>query len=244
MSRRTRILALLGGLVVIAGVAVWFLFVAPFQPGPSVPVGYDRCEVVCITRTDDELRVTPPDGADSGLVFYVGARVPPEAYLELAAGVARAGHVVVVPDLPLNFAVLDSDAARAVIDATPDVETWAVGGHSLGGAMAARFASTGTVEGLALLAAYPEGSVDLSASDLSAVSVYGTEDAIATPDEVLEGVQRLPSDTEVVAIEGGNHAGFGDYGPQSGDGTATISPIDQTRQTVDAVVEMMDRLES
>ena len=37
----------------------------------------------------------------------------------------------------------------------------------------------------------------------------------------------------------GNHAQFGSYGEQSGDGTATMSGSEQLKQTVDAIVNFV-----
>ena len=65
--------------------------------------------------------------------------------------------------MPLNLAVLNPGAAQDVIDAYPAIESWVIGGHSLGGAMAAAFADDhpGIVDGLVLLAAFPASWNDL-----------------------------------------------------------------------------------
>ncbi len=128
--------------------------------------------------------------------------------------------------MPLALAVLAPNEALEVMAAYPSVESWAVGGHSLGGAMAARLTYTHpeAVDGLVLWAAYPASTDDLSSSDVIVTSIYGTLDGLSTGDKIDASRPLLPGDTQWVPIEGGNHAQFGDYGVQSGDGSATIPP--------------------
>lgn len=179
-----------------------------------------------------------------GLVLYPGGRVDPRAYAPAAREVAREGYLVVVVPMPLNLAVFAPEKAFEVMTAFPEIEHWAVGGHSLGGAMAARFAHRHpeTVQGLVLWAAYPASTDDLSGRSLAAVSIYGTHDGLATADKIAASRSLLPRDTRWVAIEGGNHAQFGWYGPQSGDRAASISREEQQRQIMEATSELLSRL--
>lgn len=224
--------AALGGLVALA----WAFLLRPLPAGPSVPVGTDECSRgVCIARDSEALVVGPEEAPASGLVLYPGARVPPDAYLPLAALLARGGHLVAVPQLTLNLAVLEPNAARPLMARFSQVAAWAVGGHSLGGTVATRVAEEVGAAGLVLLASYPDAGTDLSRTDIRVLAVYGSEDALATPDEVREAAVRLPPDVELVEIEGGNHAQFGDYGTQRGDGVATITADEQLVRTAEAV---------
>jgi len=197
--------------------------------------------------TEPWLVLQPADSPPAaGLVFYPGGRVDPRAYAPPARLIAAEGFLVVVVPMPLNLAVIDSSAAEDVIAAFPGVEAWAVGGHSLGGAMAAQFAydHPGGVDGLVLWAAYPPGGAGLSGSDLAVVSIYGTRDGVAPPEEVLAARPLLPPDTTWVAIEGGNHAQFGSYGPQDGDNDATISREIQQVEVVAATVDLLHAISS
>lgn len=181
--------------------------------------------------------------APVGLILYPGAGVEPAAYAPLADEIAEAGFFVTIQQAPLGLAILDSDMALVSIGAYPSIGTWAVGGHSLGGAMAARFAAESSqVDGLVLLAAYPEGGLDLGDSGLEVVSIYGDRDLLATPDDVLGAKPQLPDDTEFVLVEGGNHAQFGSYGGQPRDGEATISASDQRRNTSEAIEQFLSGL--
>jgi hypothetical protein len=183
--------------------------------------------------------------APAGLILYPGAGVEPAAYAPLAAEIADDEFFVAIHQAPLGLAILDSDMAQVSIDEYADIETWAVGGHSLGGAMAARFASeSDRIDGLVLLAAYPESGLDLADSGLQVMSIYGDRDLLATPDEVLGARPQLPDGTEFVLIEGGNHAQFGAYGRQPRDGEAAISASEQRDEIVGSISSFLNDLGS
>jgi pimeloyl-ACP methyl ester carboxylesterase len=180
----------------------------------------------------------------SGLVLYPGGRVDPRAYAPVARAIAAEGHLVVITPMPLNLAFFAPSRATEVMEAHSAVEQWAVGGHSLGGAMAARFAyrNPSLLQGLALWAAYPAESDDLSERDLPVVSIYGTRDGLATLSKIEASRPLLPPDTRWVAIKGGNHAQFGWYGPQNGDNPATISRQAQQGEIVAATAALLQRM--
>ena len=160
----------------------------------------------------------------TGVIIYPGGHVDPRAYAPLAKEIARNGYLVILPPMPLNLAVFDMNVADEIMEANPEIETWFVGGHSLGGAMAAEYvaANPSKVDGLFLWASYSAESTDLSIiPDLKVLSIYGTEDGGV--EEIRISDNRLPADTVWVEMEGANHAQFGWYGIQPGDGVATIS---------------------
>jgi pimeloyl-ACP methyl ester carboxylesterase len=129
--------------------------------------------------------------------------------------------------MPLNLAVFALQRAASVIEAFPGVAHWAIGGHSLGGAMAARFVPEhrASAEGPVLWAAYAADNSDLAGQDLAVASIYGTPDGLATVEEINASRPLLPADTRWVAIEGGNHAQFGWCGPQSGGSEECPGPL-------------------
>ncbi len=218
-----------------------------FQP---YPVSGDKALLeasasVKVERGPYGLAFVPAEkGARTGIVFYAGARVPPEAYAYLGRSCAEAGFTAVFPSFPLNFAIFDPDKARDAIAAFPEVERWVAGGHSLGGAMACAYASGGETAGLFLLAAYPGGKTDLSASGLPAVSVSASADGLATPRKVAAARSLMPAGARYVEIAGGNHAQFGEYGAQKGDGAAEISGPAQRRVVVEEALALLGGLES
>ncbi len=187
----------------------------------------------------------PPESTPQvGLILYPGGRVDARAYAPLAQAIAEQGFLVVVVRMPLNLAVFDPDAAMKVMTAYPEIKHWAVGGHSLGGAMAARFvaAHPGIVEGLVLWAAYPAASDDLSRLRVRVVSIAGSRDGLATPEKIQASAALLPADTIWVVIEGGNHAQFGWYGDQAGDLPPTLSRQQQQEEIVRATVSLLEQL--
>jgi predicted alpha/beta-hydrolase family hydrolase len=218
----------------------------------STPAG-PMPEALAALESDAEVQVeTEPwfvfrplaDNPTVSLVIYPGGHVDPRSYAPAAHALAQEGYLVVIVPMPLNLAVFAPDRAAEVIAALPEIGGWAVGGHSLGGAMAARFAyqNPEEVQALMLWAAYPASTDDLSGRPLAVTSIYATNDGLATQEKIAASRPLLPGTTRWVAIEGGNHAQFGWYGPQSGDGTATISREEQQRQIVAATLELLSSL--
>lgn len=179
-----------------------------------------------------------PGGA--GFIFYPGALVDPAAYAPVMKALAARGVAAFIVPMPLDLAVFGIKKATSVIAAYPEIKYWAIGGHSLGGAMAAQFVADnpGAVRGIAFLASYPAGNLDLSGSPLRFSSIYGTLDGLAGG-EFEASSARMPANATMLVLEGGNHAQFGDYGKQAGDGTATMSRTEQQARTVGAIVELI-----
>jgi pimeloyl-ACP methyl ester carboxylesterase len=222
--------------------------VGSLLPFPVMPAAWAALESGARVQVHSKPWLSFQPGARDtrvGLILYPGARVDPRAYAPAARALAETGYLVVIPAMPLRLAVLAPDRAAEVMRAYPDVRKWAVGGHSLGGVMAARFARQhpGQVQGLVLWAAYPSASDALSASSIYVLSLAASQDGLAAPEEINASRWLLPSSTTWISIEGGNHAQFGWYGDQPGDGLATISRQTQQAVIVDATRALLDRLE-
>jgi hypothetical protein len=177
----------------------------------------------------------------TGLIFYPGGRVDYRSYSPELDQIAAQGNLVVLVPMPLSMAAFSPDEAAKVIPAFPQIQHWAIGGHSLGGAMAARYAylHPDQIEGLVLWASYPAGDNSLASSTVKVVSIYGINDHVASQAKRDAYKNLLPADTRWVAIEGGNHAQFGSYGLQPGDGTATIPPQEQWAQVTSATAQSL-----
>lgn len=181
-----------------------------------------------------------PKDAEIGFILYPGAKVQCEAYSPLIERISEQGILTVVVHMPGNIAILRKDAADDIIEQYPDVKHWYIGGHSLGGVMAADYACEHPerVEGLILLASYSVS--DLTGSKIKVLSIYGSKDQILNIDSYKENYVNLPADTKEIVIEGGNHSQFGKYGFQKGDGVSSISGIEQLNQTAEAIVEFVN----
>ncbi|MBM7839148.1 hypothetical protein JOC54_002419 [Alkalihalobacillus xiaoxiensis] len=173
---------------------------------------------------------------DKGFILYPGARVEPEAYSYLASMLTEKGYTVAIPSVRFNLAIADSNKADEMISASP-INSWYIGGHSLGGVAAAMYASESTeqLSGLFFLASYP--SIDLSESSLPVLSIYGENDGLTSEDDINESVNLLPEETDFFEIRGGNHAQFGMYGPQSGDNDASIEANEQQQRIAELLLE-------
>lgn len=179
---------------------------------------------------------TPTSGkVGTGLILYPGGHVDWRSYSLTANDIASKGFLVIIAKMPFNLAVFAPNSAGDIITAYPQIGIWAVGGHSLGGVMAAEFAATHpeSVNGLILWASYPAESNDLSQSSLAVLSISASQDGLTTPNKIDHSRALLPANTRWAIIQGGNHAQFGAYGDQQGDGVALISAIEQRNQIVE-----------
>lgn len=184
---------------------------------------------------------TPPT---TGFIFYPGGRVPAEAYAPIARQIAEEGYLAVIVYAPLNLAIFNPDSASPIMENFSAVEHWVIGGHSLGGSAASIYAENNlnSVDGVVFVASYPVGDA-LVESGLMIASIYGTNDGLATIENINNSRPNLPENTIFVEIEGGNHAQFGYYGEQSGDNPATISHEEQIAQTVEAILDVLNRVD-
>ena len=183
--------------------------------------------------------VFEPEGATKGLIFYPGGKVEHTAYVPLMQACAEEGILCVLVEMPFHLAVLDINAADGVQKEYPAIEEWYIGGHSLGGSMAASYLADHAedYEGLILLGSY--STADLSHTDLAVLSVFGSEDTVMNREKYAENKSNLPSDFSEYVIDGGCHAYFGMYGAQDGDGTPTIPNEEQIRLTVEYIIGIM-----
>ncbi len=194
---------------------------------------------IVVTETKNDHIVFAPDDAVAGLIFYPGGKVQYEAYAPLMAACAERDILCVLLHMPANLAVLDMDAAEGIVEKYPDIEEWYIGGHSLGGSMAASYVAEHTeeFEGLILLASY--STAELQDSGLEVMSIYGSEDRVLNLEKYQEYRSNLPTGFHEVILKGGNHAYFGNYGSQEGDGLAKITNEDQIQATVDIMATRM-----
>lgn len=222
---------LVGWLVVLLVVLVAVGLVVVGSPFEAPSDSIDRVEEdedVSLTQVHGGYVLEPADDEpEAGLVFYPGALVAPNAYVESLAPVAREANVrVVIPRQSLNLAVVDyavartglrADPATSVMNSHEEIDKWYVGGHSLGGAMACRYANVhgDRVEGLVLYGSYCDR--DISDSGLAVLSVAGLGDTVKDWDTYERGLERLPADSTVEELDGLNHTQFGSYTGQSGD---------------------------
>ena len=242
VARRIRI-GLVAALLVIVLVAVAFLvwanIVMQGDRDRAIEVWSDTG--VEVTSTEHSVVMAPAGVASgTGLVFIPGAKVDPYAYMYKLAGIVeRTGATIVITKPTLNLAFFDQRPLTTFTADAPGVERWFVGGHSLGGVRACMLSDDPAVTGLILFGSYCAN--DLADSGLEVLSISGSRDGLTTPEKIADARPLLPTDATFVEIEGLNHAGFGDYGTQPGDNSATI-PTDQQRDEITgALAEVLTR---
>ncbi len=186
---------------------------------------------------EDNTIVFEPEGATTGFIFYPGGKVEYTAYIPLMKALASEGILCVLVEMPFHLAVLDVNAADGIQAQYQGIEDWYIGGHSLGGSMAASYLEkhADSFAGLILLGSY--SVADLSDTDLEVLSIYGSEDMVLNREKYEANKSNLPADFTEEIIDGGCHAYFGMYGAQDGDGEPGITNEEQIRRTVDAIVE-------
>jgi pimeloyl-ACP methyl ester carboxylesterase len=175
----------------------------------------------------------------TGVILYPGGRCDARAYAPVARAIAADGYQVFVANMPLRLAVLDANRIGKIMPQHPEIKRWVVGGHSMGGAMAAAWAfkHPETIAGLFFLASYAANMHAMPASDLPTAMIYGTHDFITRKSEFEASRTRLPGHTLFIAIEGGDHYQFGSFANM--EVTATIPRAEQQRQTIKALEDFL-----
>ncbi len=192
----------------------------------------DKMEEFQNAEKMDNMSVFYPNKGESlnkGIIFYPGGKVEAKAYAPLLIKLTQEGYTCVLIKMPFNLAVFNIKAADKVYDEVSDIDEWYLMGHSLGGAMASSYCDKNSekLDGLILLGAYP-----LNDADIETLTIYGTED-------LGQDMNELQEKYDAVLIEGGNHAYYGNYGEQKGDGIAKITRQQQQETAVKLITEFI-----
>ena len=223
---------------VITGICIWYV-------NDYYRADWDAIELFMKERSiipeqrDEHILVFEPEQASAGFIFYPGGKVEESAYIPLMQECAENGILCVLVKMPFNLAVLDVNAADGIQELYPQITDWYIGGHSLGGSMAAAYLEKHgeDYEGLILLGAY--STTDLSDTKLKVLSVYGSEDKVLNKEKYTSCERNLPNNYQEMEMEGGCHAYFGMYGPQDGDGLPSITNEEQICMTAERIIDMV-----
>jgi pimeloyl-ACP methyl ester carboxylesterase len=241
--RRVRAIGLgaLGALVlVMIGFVLWAN--SPYRADRTATLEVFGNPAVAVSTVDEGILLEPVGDAvvddAAGLVFVPGARVEAWAYLYQVSGIVEEhGVTVLITQPPLNLAFFDVRGLDELTAAAPQVERWFVGGHSLGGVRACQLAEGADVEGLVLLGSYCAN--DLSSTELAVLSIAAENDGLTDLSTIEQSADLLPADARFELIEGANHAAFGDYGPQAGDGERSITSEQMRERLTALLVELV-----
>jgi dienelactone hydrolase len=247
MKKGLKTALIIVGVVVLLGVTGFITWgLTPLGPTSEALAAMESNANVTVQDKGNYIVFSPTSHIPiTGFIFYPGAHVDSRSYAPGAQEIASRGYRVSIVRMPLSLAVFGINKADEVISASPEMRYWVIGGHSLGGSMAASYAKThtDTVQGLAFWASYPATGDYLSSTSLKGLSTYGSNDQVLDRDNFNATLVLLPPGTIMQVIQGGNHARFGNYGLQPGDGTATISAADQQTQAADLTVRLLRAVE-
>ena len=237
MGKKKLRLKRLTGIAVVLAVrsGCFFLYVADYYHADANALAALNSDgTVTVTRTAEGWLFDGPSESDA-LIFYPGAKIEEASYAPLMHLLAEKGMDAFLIEMPFHLSIFGKDKADNVISGYK-YDHFYIGGHSLGGAMAAEYASGHheQLTGIVMLAAYSLKHLDDS---LAAVTIYGSEDGVLNMGRLAAGEKNLPVNAGTCVIQGGNHAQFGNYGEQKGDGKASISAQEQQRQTVELILQ-------
>ncbi|MBQ7360525.1 MAG: hypothetical protein IJW63_10570 [Lachnospiraceae bacterium] len=251
-SKKQWLVGLIVALLILIGGCTWYL--CDYYPADDAAISQFAKEHIYVERDWlPDIEISKQEIADgciayvpteisAGFIFYPGGKVEHSAYEPLMMACARRGILSVVVEVPFRLAVFDINAADGIQAFYPEVKKWYIGGHSLGGSMAASYLANhvDAYDGLVLLASY--STADLTQSNLEILSLYGDQDGVLNLEKYQEYLPNINTDSKALTetiIEGGNHAFFGMYGKQSGDGESTIGNADQINTTADEIAKFI-----
>jgi pimeloyl-ACP methyl ester carboxylesterase len=166
-----------------------------------------------VTVTQEDWIVFEPAGgkATKGLIFYPGGEVDERGYAQPLHHVAGAGYLVVMVPMPFQLAVFSINSATDVIAAYPEIDTWAIAGHSLGGSMAAYYAANhpDSINGLLFWDAYAAN--DMTASEQAVRMIHRSDENGEPPAGYAPYLANHPQQTDYVPLVGGSHLNFGNF---------------------------------
>ena len=238
-------LFLLSILVVLAVAAASFAYYVSdyYHADSKAAAALKSTESYNVVNTDNSITFTPTQNrSTTGIIFYPGGKVQPEAYSVIASKLAVKGYTVIIVKMPFNLAFFGVNGADDVIAKHPEINSWVIMGHSLGGVFASEYAVNhqDKIKGVVYLAAYP--STNASNATFKALSIRGSLDNLTTAQDVSNNKNNFPANTVFITIPGGNHYNNGNYGPQAGDNNSTITREQQQNRTVGYILEFLKNI--
>jgi hypothetical protein len=225
MKKNIRIAVIIIVAIVILSVGTFLIYASDYYRADDTAIA--AMQIDSVTKLGDRLIIVTPDTpGKTAMIFYPGAKVEYFAYLPLMEKIKdSSGIMCILVKMPFNMAIFDPNAAEEIMEQFPEIENWYVAGHSMGGAMASYYASNNQdkVKGLILLGAYIYGDFP----ENKALTIYGSFNTSVA--------EKINYTENIVVIEGGNHAQFGNYGKQNGDVDAAISSEEQQSIAAEAI---------
>ena len=235
MKKRYKVLIIITSVILLLSLVLFFWLNDYYKATTDVNDYLTSTDKIEIFKDENNYLTFKPENPTSAIIFYPGGKVDSLAYAPLMFELAENGFLTILIKMPFNLAVFDINAASKVRDLYPNINNWYLSGHSLGGSMAASHLANNSdkYQGLILLGSY--STKDLSNLDIKTLSIYGENDNVLNKTNYNKYITNLANLEELV-IEGGNHANFGYYGNQKGDGISIITRQEQIKLTIDFIV--------
>lgn len=236
---------------IVCGLAFTIILTISFQAKGVNKTLLQSSDSVKVVNDSYKIEFTPQKNIkESALIFYPGGFVDPKAYVPMARKISENGYKVIIVKLPLRMAFFESQKrellsrSKEVIQSDDKINYWVLSGHSRGGALAAEFVKEEQkyVDSLILIGTSHPKEFDLSDLKMGVTKIFASNDGLASEQEVKEYANNLPSHTNWVKIEGGNHSQFGYYSFQIGDNKATIDRDKQQSILVDSIIQVLQRV--
>lgn len=238
-KRRILIWTISVTLAIAITVGVCAIYVSDYYRADNTAIAsFTASHSVKANESPDGTIVFEPTDPIAGFIFYPGGKVEYSAYVPLMSALAEKGVLCILIPMPFNLAVLDMNAAKGMTEQYPEIDDWYIGGHSLGGSMAASFVAkhSDSFDGLILLGSYSTAKITLPV-----LSVYGSEDKIMNREKYDKYRSNVNLSLTEAVIDGGCHAYFGMYGAQDGDGTPSITNKEQISITITEIIRFINK---
>jgi len=230
--------------VVLIGAVSFLYYVSDYYRADNIALAaFNSNSTYNVNNSADSITFTPTGNqSTTGIIFYPGGKVQAEGYSVLASKLASNGYTTIIVKMPFNLAFFGVNKADEVIASHPEITSWVMAGHSLGGVFASDYAVNHPekIKGVIYLAAYP--SANASNATFKGLSIRGSQDALTTGEDISANLNKFPANTTFVTITGGNHYNVGDYGVQAGDNNSTITRQQQQSETINYILEFLKNL--
>ncbi len=244
INSKKRLIGVIILAIILISIAGFLVYVSDYYHADSTALAaLNSTSSYSVNNTADFITFTPTGTKSStGIIFYPGGKVQPEAYSVLASKLAENGYTTIIVKMPFNLAFFGSNKADDVIAKNPNITSWVMMGHSLGGVFASDYAVNhqDKIKGVIYLASYPNNNA--SNATFKALSIRGSLDGLTKAEDIDKNKGKFPANTTFVTIEGGNHYNNGNYGVQAGDNNSTITREEQQNQTINAILEFLKSL--
>src|SRR5690554_1163203 len=235
MKKRYKVLIIITSVILLFSLFLFFWLNDYYKATTEVSDYLSSTDLVQVFKDENNYLTFKPENPTSAIIFYPGGKVDSLAYAPFLFELAEQGYLTILIKMPFNLAVFNVNAASKVRDLYPSINNWYLAGHSLGGSMAASHLASNNdkYQGLILLGSY--STKDLSNLDIKILSIHGEFDYVLNKEHYNKNINNLPNLVEL-EIKGGNHANFGYYGNQKGDGLASITREQQIKQTIEFII--------